>query len=205
MRTKTLLGCGVAAGVLMPALILADGATRPGYSLWRHGASQLGTGERWWLLALTFVVSGLLLLPFAAGLRRALRPGRAATWGPYLMAAAGLSLVAAGIIPTDPALGYPPGEPAIATAAGRVHGLIGLVLFIALSAAGFVLAHRLRETSRGWALYSRISGLLVIVLAFAAGIAYRLQAQGAPVGALEHVSLLIACCWIVAIGVRYMR
>ena len=120
MQAKTLLGCGVAAGVLMPALILADGATRPGYSLWRHGASQLGTGERWWLLTLTFVVSGLLLLLFAAGLRRALQPGKASTWGPYLMVAAGLSLVAAGIIPTDPALGYPPGEPAVATAAGRI-------------------------------------------------------------------------------------
>ncbi|WP_084962884.1 DUF998 domain-containing protein [Thermoactinospora rubra] len=209
MHSKLLLGSGVAAGVLMPGLILADGATRPGYNLWHHGASQLGTGERWWLLTLTFVIGGLLLIAFAAGLRRALHPGKSATWGPVLTATAGVALVLAGVIPTDPALGYPPGQPEVVTAAGRIHGLIGLVLFVALSAAAFVLARRLRETSRGWALYSRLSGILVIVLAFAAGIAYRLDVQGtlrpAPAGLLEHASLLVGFCWIVAIGVRLSR
>jgi Protein of unknown function (DUF998) len=209
MPTKTLLGCGVAAGVLVPALILADGSTRPGYSLWHHGASQLGTGERWWLLTLTFVIGGLLLIAFSAGLHRVLPPGRAATWGPVLTATAGVCLVVAGVIPTDPALGYPPGEPEVVTVAGRVHGLIGLILFVALSAAGFVLARRLGEAGRGWAAYSRISGTLVIVLAFAAGIAYRLDVQGilrpAPAGLLEHASLLIGLCWIAALGARLSR
>ncbi|TDD19399.1 DUF998 domain-containing protein [Nonomuraea diastatica] len=65
---KALLGSGVAAGVLMPALLWADGATRPGYSLWHHGASQLGTGERAWLQTANLVAGGLLLLAFAAGL-----------------------------------------------------------------------------------------------------------------------------------------
>ncbi|MEV1179150.1 DUF998 domain-containing protein, partial [Nonomuraea sp. NPDC049784] len=104
--TTILLSCGIAAGVLVPVVILADGATRPGYSLWHHGASQLGTGERGWLQTANFVIGGLLLLAFAAGLGRALRQtrpaGRAAVWGPILLAAAGLALAAAGIVPTDP-------------------------------------------------------------------------------------------------------
>ncbi|WP_433365391.1 DUF998 domain-containing protein [Streptosporangium sp. CA-115845] len=91
--TTTLLGCGLAAGVLVPALILIDGATRPGYSLWHHGASQLGTGERGWLQTVNFVIGGLLLLAFAAGLRRALPPGHRALWGPILLMTAGLALV----------------------------------------------------------------------------------------------------------------
>ncbi|WP_371786538.1 DUF998 domain-containing protein [Streptosporangium subroseum] len=66
--TTILLTCGIAAGVLVPALILTDGVTRPGYSLLRHGASQLGTGERGWLQTVNFVIGGLLLLAFAAGL-----------------------------------------------------------------------------------------------------------------------------------------
>lgn len=212
--TRPLLAGGVAAGVLMPVLIWADGATRPGYSLWHHGASQLGTGERAWLLALNFVVGGLLLTAFAAGLHQALRHGRGSTWGPILMAAAGAALVVAGVVPTDPALGYPPGQPAVVTVAGRIHGLIGLVLFAGLSAAAFVLA-RARigdprvDTSRGWATYSRISGALIIAFAFAAGIAYRLDVQDiwrpAPAGLLEHAALLTGFCWIIALAVRLLR
>ncbi|MEO3890896.1 DUF998 domain-containing protein [Nonomuraea sp. B5E05] len=56
----------------------ADGAIRPGYSLWPHGASQLGTGERAWLLTADFVLGGLLLTAFAMGVRRVLRGGRGA-------------------------------------------------------------------------------------------------------------------------------
>jgi hypothetical membrane protein len=108
--TTTLLACGIAAGILLPSLILIDGATRPGYSLWHHGASQLGTGERGWLQTVNFVVGGLLLLAFAAGVRRVLPPGRGAGAGPGLLSAAALALAMAGIVPTDPALGYPPGQ-----------------------------------------------------------------------------------------------
>lgn len=212
--TRPLLACGVAVGVIMPVLLWADGATRPGYSLWHHGASQLGTGDRAWLLVLNFVIGGLLLMAFAAGLRQALRHGRGSTWGPILVAAAGAALVVAGLVPTDPALGYPPGQPAVVTVAGRIHGLIGLVLFAALSAAAFVLArtrtgNSRMDAGRGWTTYSRVSGALVIAFAFAAGIAYRLDVQDiwrpAPAGLLEHTALLAGFCWIIALAVRLLR
>lgn len=207
--TTTLLGCGIAAGVLLPSLILIDGATRPGYSLWHHGASQLGTGERAWLQTANFVVGGLLLLAFAAGLRRALYGGRGATGGPILLGAAAVGLVVAGLVPTDPALGYPSGQPTGVTTSGLIHQVAGLALFAGLSAAAFVLARRLREASRGWAVSSRLSGALIIVFAFAAGIAYRLDTLGlwrpAPAGLLEHLSLLTGFCWIIAVGVHLLR
>ncbi|WP_329084040.1 MULTISPECIES: DUF998 domain-containing protein [unclassified Streptosporangium] len=208
--TTILLTCGVAAGVLVPALILTDGATRPGYSLWHHGASQLGTGQRGWLQTVNFVIGGLLLLAFAAGLRRVLcrapQPGRAAIWGPILLAAAGLALAVAGIVPTDPALGYPPGRPEVITATGRVHGLAGLGLFATLAATPFVLARPLRGSNQGWVAYSRWSGALVIAFAIAAGVAFRLDVQGvlrpAPAGLLEHAALLVGFAWIIAAGLR---
>ncbi|WP_460344363.1 DUF998 domain-containing protein [Actinoallomurus acanthiterrae] len=205
---SALLAGGIAAGALVPALLWADGATRSGYSLWHHGASQLGTGERGWLQTINFVLGGLLLAAFAAGVRRVLRGGRGATWGPLLLAAAAAGLIVAGLVPTDPALGYPPGQPSTVTAAGLVHQVAGFLLFAGLSATTFVLARRLRETSRAWALYSRLSGTVIIVFAFAAGIAYRLDAQGlwrpAPAGLLEHLSLLAGFCWLIAVGV-YLR
>ncbi|WP_433432104.1 DUF998 domain-containing protein [Nonomuraea sp. CA-141351] len=210
---KALLGSGVAAGVLVPVVLWADGATRPGYSLWHHGASQLGTGERGWLQTANFVLGGLLLLAFAAGLRRALRGGRGATWGPILLAAAAAGMVVAGLVPTDPALGYPPGQSAPATGAlttdGVIHQAAGFALFAGLSAAAFVLASRLGQHVRAWVVYSRLSGALIIGFAFAAGIAYRLDTLGlwrpAPAGLLEHLSLLTGFSWIIAVGVRLLR
>ncbi|WP_158578991.1 DUF998 domain-containing protein [Spongiactinospora rosea] len=207
--TRLLLAAGVVAGIGMPAAIVADGVTRPGYSLWHHGASQLGTGPRWWLLTTTFVLGGLLLIAFAAGLRRVLHPGADGRWVPILLAVCGLSFIAAGVIPTDPALGYPPGQVSVVTVAGRVHGLIGLVLFACLSASAFVLARRLRLRSRTWGRFSRACGLLVIVLAVVAGSVYRLEVAGvlrqAPAGLLEHGALLVAFCWITVVGLRLNR
>ncbi len=43
--TAALLTCGIVAGAMLPTVLWIDGATRPGYSLWHHGASQLGLGE----------------------------------------------------------------------------------------------------------------------------------------------------------------
>ncbi|MFF5211055.1 DUF998 domain-containing protein [Streptosporangium sp. NPDC000396] len=207
--TTTLLSCGIAAGLLVPALMLIDGATRPGYSLWHHGASQLGTGERGWLQTVNFVIGGLLLLAFAAGLRRALPPGHRALWKPILLMAAGLALAVAGIVPTDPALGYPPGRPEVVTTTGRLHALAGLALFAALAAAPFVLARSPHPGSRRWAAYSRWSGALVITFAIAAGLAFRLDVQDvlqpAPAGLLEHAALLVGFAWIIAVGVRLRR
>ncbi|MEV0235063.1 DUF998 domain-containing protein [Nonomuraea sp. NPDC050786] len=154
------------------------------------------------------VLSALLGSGIAAGVRRALRGGRGATWGPILLATAAAGMGVAGLVPTDPALGYPPGQPHIVTASGVVHQVAGFLLFAGLSAAAFVLARRMGEASRHWAVYSRLSGILIIVFAFAAGIAYRLDTLGiwrsAPAGLLEHLSLLAGFCWLFAVGV-YLR
>ena len=113
--TAALLTCGIVAGAMLPTVLWIDGATRPGYSLWHHGASQLGLGERAGLQTGNFVLAGILVVGFSIGVRRVLQSGRGATWGPTLLAAAGIGLVVAGIVPTNPALGYPPGEPSVVT------------------------------------------------------------------------------------------
>ena len=100
--TAALLTCGIVAGAMLPTVLWIDGATRPGYSLWHHGASQLGLGERAGLQTGNFVLGGILVVGFSIGVRRVLQSGRGATWGPTLLAAAGIGLVVAGIVPDQP-------------------------------------------------------------------------------------------------------
>ncbi|MFD0891278.1 hypothetical protein ACFQ08_42590, partial [Streptosporangium algeriense] len=84
-----------------------------------------------------------------------------------------------------------------------------LVLFAALAATPLVLARVPRAGGRGWTLYSRWSGVLVIVFAVAAGIAFRLDLQGvvrpAPAGLLEHAALLVGFAWIVTAAAHLRR
>jgi Protein of unknown function (DUF998) len=175
--TAALLTCGIVAGAMLPTVLWIDGATRPGYSLWHHGASQLGLGERASLQTGNFVLAGILVVGFSIGVRRVLQSGRGATWGSSLLSAAGIGLVVAGIVPTNPALGYPPGEPSVVTPGTVVHQVAGLFLFGGLSGAAFVLAPRLRTASRSWA----------------------------PAGLLEHLSLLAGSGWLRAIGIYLHR
>lgn len=207
--TRSLLASGIIAGATLPIIIGVTGATRQGYSVWRNGVSQLGTGDGAWLFAVAFVLGGILIGLFALGLRRVLRSGRGATWGPIVIAVAAAGFIISGLVPTDPALGYPPGELPTATLAGRVHQGAGTLVFGGLSAAAFILARRLRSDARGLANFSLVTGTLIIVFAFAAGIAYRLDSleiwRPAPAGILEQLSLLAAYGWLIAIGIHYSR
>src|SRR5918995_5988001 len=80
--TAAPLTCGTVAGAMLPTVLWIDGATRPGYSLWHRGASQLGLGERAGLQTGNFVLGGMLVVGFAIGVRRVLQSGRGANWGP---------------------------------------------------------------------------------------------------------------------------
>jgi hypothetical membrane protein len=71
-----LLACGVIGPLLFINVFLIEGATRPGYSAWRHSVSQLSLGEQGWINSVNIIVCGLLMLCFAIGLRLVLRSGK---------------------------------------------------------------------------------------------------------------------------------
>jgi Protein of unknown function (DUF998) len=110
--TKALLACGVAAGPLFIAVVVLQLFTREGFDIRRHPLSLLSVGDLGWVQITNFVVTGLLNIAFAVGIRRALHPGRAGTWGPLMVGLFGTGLVLGGVFVTDPALGFPPGAPA---------------------------------------------------------------------------------------------
>lgn len=143
---RPLLFAGVAAGILFFVVTIVEIFARPGFDITRHAVSVLSLGERGWVMVATFIVSGLLTLLFAIGLRRALAGGRAGTWGPILMGIYGIGLVLAGLFPAPPGMGFPPGTPAdmmpVMTPTAIVHSIAFMLAFSSLIAACFVFARR---------------------------------------------------------------
>ncbi len=138
MKTKTLLACGVIGGPLFVVAFVVEGATRAGYDPLRHPVSSLALGGSGWTQVANFIVAGLLMLAFAVGLRRALRPPGGSTWGPLLVGVWAVALLGAGVFVTDPVSGYPPGAPDRLSGYswhGALHDLFSLPGFVALAAA----------------------------------------------------------------------
>jgi hypothetical protein len=182
---------------------LAQAFTRPGFDIGRHPASFLSNGDLGWIQIANFLVTGALLIAGAIGMRRALYPGRGATWGPLLIGLSGIGLILGGIFVADPADGFPPGTPPgppeSMTTTSVLHLFAALVGFLSWVAASFVFARRFAaQGERGWAWFSAISGgfLLLAFLGTASG--------AGPVMALV-LGVILICAWIAATFARLMQ
>lgn len=162
--TNALLACGMIAGPFYIAVGLIQAITRPGFDILHHDLSLLANGSLGWIQITNFVLSGLLVLAFALGMRRVLRGSRGETWGPLLVSVYGLGLIGAGFFSADPAFGFPPGTPPDAHTIswhGLLHFITAAIGFLALIAACIVIARRFASQGlKGWAIYSVGSGLL---------------------------------------------
>jgi hypothetical protein len=192
--TRALLAGGLVAGPLFSLVYLFEGATREGYSGWRHPVSSLALGRHGWMQIVNFLVNGGLLLGFALGARRA---DRTARWTWRSIGAVGVGLVGAGVFACDPIGGYPPGSPPRPERPswrGALHQLFSSFLFFGLPAL-FVL-----EARRGkpfWAAYS-VASCAAFLGSFAVASAGFAQAPGfARVGGLfQRVALSTGFLWL---------
>jgi hypothetical membrane protein len=180
--TKSLLGYGVIAGPIYLVASVTQALLREGFDLSRHAWSQLALGGPGWIQVTNFVVTGLMVIAAAVGLRRALRTGPAATWSPVLLAVFGLSMIVASAFRVDPAGGFPVDMPQATTISGSamIHLLAGAIGFPCLAASLVVLARRLsREGFTRLATACRVVGPLFLAgfLAMASGV---LGAAGVP-------------------------
>jgi len=204
-RARALLLCGVVGPPLFIATFLVEEATRPGYSWWRNFVSSLATGEGGWVQIANFLVWGTLAVAFAIGVVRIgwVAPG-------ILLILYGAELLVAGVFVTDPSLGYPPGAPPEHTTHGMIHGLAGLGVFTLNAVAAFVVARRFAIAQRrGWAIYSTVTGLLIVAL-FIASTAVSVQDElglwsNAPTGLLQRISIVVGWTWIAAFALRLWR
>jgi hypothetical protein len=171
--SRALLTGGVVAGPLFTFVGLIQVFMRPGFDLRRHALSVLENGDLGWIQMSSFVLTGLLFVGAAVGMRMVMRDSRGGTWGPRLVGVFGVGMLGAGIFTADPAFGFPPGTPPDANTIswhGIVHLSLATVGFAALIGAGFVWTRQFAaEGNWGWAAYSVVTA--VIFFASFAGLA----------------------------------
>lgn len=207
--TRSLLGYGVIAGPFYVVVGLVQALTRDGFDLTRHDLSLLANGPWGWIQIVNLVVSGLMTVAAAVGMRRSLRTlggGPGSVWGPRLLGVYGAGLVGSGVFVADPMNGFPPGTPegpaTTVDVGGIGHVLCGAVGFVGLIAATFVLSRHYAALGRaGMTWFSRVTGV-VFLLAFV-GIA---SGSAAPAVVLGFwVAVLLAWTWLAATSVDLYR
>lgn len=202
--TRALLAGAVVAGPVFAVVSLTQVFTRPGFDLIRHPLSLLSNGSLGWLQITNFVVTGLLTIAGAVGLRRVLGGTPGGSWAPWLIGVEGAGMVAAGAFRLDPGDGFPAGTPLGQPTSLSWHGFAhlgaGTVSFLALIAACFVLGrHFGRSGARGYAVASRVVGAV-----FTVGLVWSLA--GGKAGALTlAVGAITAMLWVSVVAFRLAR
>ena len=199
----------VVAGPLYVIVGAIEMLTRPGFDPTRHDLSLMSNGDWGWIHISLLILTGLLTIAGAVGMRRVLRGGRGGTWGPLLLGIYGLGLIGAGFFTADPALGFPPGTPANAHAVswhGLLHFICGGIGFLGLIAACFVFARRFAaRRQRGWVAYCVATGVIYLV-AFA-GIAVGSNSVGVITTVVIlafSVAVVLGWAWVSAIAVKLL-
>src|SRR5687768_10162117 len=109
--TRLLLIGGIVAAPLFILLWAVQAFTREGFRPTFHPLSLLSLGDGGWVQIANFVITGLLLIGAAVGLRRVTGRGTGALWVALLIALMGVGLVIAGVFVADAGAGFPVGAP----------------------------------------------------------------------------------------------
>ena len=162
--TRVLLSCGIITGPLFFAVAIVQAIARPGYDIRRNAISQLSLGDLGWIQIASFLLTGLLAVASAIGVRRMLKGQKGGAWGALLIGTFGLGLIVAGVFAPDPGFGFPPGSPAgPATSMSGHASLHALGFFSSMLSAiadSFVFVRRFGALpARGWVSYCVASGV----------------------------------------------
>ena len=209
-RRAIWLAWGAIGGVVVFNLgwLLAGALQGDGYSVASHDVSDLGalTARSPWVMLTAQGIAGTLIIAFALfALRPALAvPGRGTALGAWLLAASliGLDNLSDVLFRLDCRAADPGCTMAAAASSwhGRVHLAVGLLSGIAMIAAPFVLAARMRQAD-GWRDLARptilAGSLLVAVLA--AYVALEGRTGG---GYLQRAAIVLVSVGVVTLALR---
>ena len=197
---------GIATPVVWFALLFAAGTQRPGYDHVRQYMTELQTGATAPFVLADALLTGALILVFAAGLRAALGGDRGATAIALLVALKALATVGVGLVQGDV-------DPLVRTPSGQLHNTLVAAGNVALALACLVAARRLPSLPGWQGLGAYNVATAIVTLALLAVLATlttagtgRADAPLAGVGGLvQRLSMLVTDLWPAVIGWRMLR
>ena len=208
-QTRLLLWCGALAGPLFSIAWFIEGLNRDSYDPMRHPISALSLGEFGWTQIVNFIVTGILTLVLAFGLRTAFQIGREKTWIPILITIVGIGFLGTGLFATDPLSGYPLGTPAMLlppTLIGSLH-LLFASFILGLPVACVVMARHFDDQGeRNWAIYAKITAVAFIIV-YLLAMAGFLQLPGLVnyAGLLQRISVIIGMTWMALLPLHLLN
>jgi hypothetical membrane protein len=200
--TKKLLTAGFIAGPLFLIISLIQGVMRQGFDLSHQPISFLSVGDLGWIQVVNFVVTGLLVLAFAVGVRRVLRGKPGGTFGPIFLAGLGLGLVVAGLFPPDPGFGYPPGTadgtPVHMTYHSAMHGVGFTLSFVSFVLAALVFARKdAKQGQWGQVIYTLVSAVAALMLSMTPG--------NDTIAVRDLIAAALLWLWVAVQSVRLLK
>lgn len=174
-----------------------QGMLREDYDAWHQAVSALSLGPRGWVQMVNLAAFGVVVTSTAPVWRRILADGTGAISYPALTALLGASFIAIAFLPQDPAPGYDPDGLALQapTTVGMLHLGIAGVAALCSVACLFIMAARLAGDRHwlGWAAYTRVMALLIIVCVAVYGV-WSTRASGLA-GTFERLAIVIPLVW----------
>lgn len=183
--TRFLLVCGALAGPLFVFTVLVQSYTVPGFDPRHDLLSLLSLGPYGFVQVANFVVTGVLYIAFAIGIRRRLHGHPSGTLTPILVGIFGFILIVVGVFTTDPANGFPPGALAAKGPSwhGAIHALGALWAFVFCSASLASYTRHFHATRQtGWIVFCGASAILMLVSFFGSFTSQELTARLVDLG-----------------------
>jgi Protein of unknown function (DUF998) len=151
---------GMVGPLVLVALDIAAAVSEPKYSLIRDSISALGLTSLGWIQTIGFVVFGLLVEIFTAGLFLNIRRKHLFDLGIGLLTFFGFGLALIGLFRTNPIGGLP-------TLSGRIHVWAAYSVLGLFPVALALLLSSIRDDPnwRGFFHYTIVSGILALALA----------------------------------------
>jgi len=189
-RTKwhaVLLCSGAAGGALFTIVYFCFGLISPKYVILHESISQLQLQPYGWIQSLNYVVSGLLICTFAAGLRKEMVSGFGIIAIPFFHLITGIGSILLGLFTSR-----------------QVQMNVGVVIFIALIISFLLMARRLSSYPqwRGWVTYTLVTVMLMIV--FCALFYYSLMHMGRFSGVFERLIVISRLAWLLFFTARLL-
>jgi hypothetical membrane protein len=174
----TLLCCGIIGSLLFNVIYFSFGAITPYYDMMRQPIGDLQLIRHGWIQSANCIVVGLFICAFAVGLRKELASGFGSISIPLLHILTAFGLILTGIFI------HPP-----------VHALVSIFTLASLVISFLLFARRFAGDARwkGWATYSIVTIVLMLVLLFAF---LNAQSRNGPyAGVFERLIVVVRLVW----------